>query len=349
MADSNMDSQALRVFTLHSHKGGVGKTSLATAIAGLESSRRRVKTLLIDADLTGTCILDALNVDAGHARPRESFSHVLLADPDRFLGLTQRPRARPGGPTKCQEAWHEFLYAHSFLNRAEPDFHIVPSPATPAQVREIIPSLAQEHLLHFYADRFREVLLALTAQGFRSIVVDLPPGLFGLSESVFGLVSDPCLAAEVQQARASRLEAWPIVVTSADRMDYRATFRFIVELEEEVASLGDRDSGATVPWFNRAVPMAGQSRVDEPMLLGPIFDDLQSMRGGEVLDGLRSRCKGGRGGAFPFVPDFAVHRILPTLSNLLAGQAEGRPEDVRPTISTWLCDVAARLGYDSAT
>ncbi len=45
-----------KIYSIHSQKGGVGKTSIALAIAGFEAVFNNKKVLLIDADLTGTSI-----------------------------------------------------------------------------------------------------------------------------------------------------------------------------------------------------------------------------------------------------------------------------------------------------
>ncbi len=47
-----------RLYTIHSQKGGVGKTSIALAIAGFGAIYHNVKSLIIDADLTGTSLVD---------------------------------------------------------------------------------------------------------------------------------------------------------------------------------------------------------------------------------------------------------------------------------------------------
>ncbi len=98
-----------RLYTLHSQKGGVGKTSLAIAIAGLERAFRGARTLLVDADLTGTCIGDALRKDPAELRPKRWLNDLLLADPDVFTELTVKPGRRESRSRDKEAAWRNYL------------------------------------------------------------------------------------------------------------------------------------------------------------------------------------------------------------------------------------------------
>lgn len=55
-----------RLITVHSQKGGVGKTIIAIYVARqlteLYANENKMKTVLIDADLTGTSIADVLEL-----------------------------------------------------------------------------------------------------------------------------------------------------------------------------------------------------------------------------------------------------------------------------------------------
>jgi cellulose biosynthesis protein BcsQ len=62
-------------------KGGVGKTTLAYALAWAQATRSRRPVLLIDADLTGTCLGDLLDpVVAWHLEA--NLAHLLCEPPD---------------------------------------------------------------------------------------------------------------------------------------------------------------------------------------------------------------------------------------------------------------------------
>ncbi|GAH39136.1 unnamed protein product [marine sediment metagenome] len=82
-----MINQKVIIYTIHSQKGGAGKTSIAIAIAGLSRIFHKRKTLIIDCDLTGTSIIDLFwGVDKNN-KAKENFKYLnslLLASPSVF-------------------------------------------------------------------------------------------------------------------------------------------------------------------------------------------------------------------------------------------------------------------------
>lgn len=59
MTTGNKDNKTFpRLYTIHSQKGGVGKTSIAIAIAGFAAIIHQKKALIIDADMTGVSLFD---------------------------------------------------------------------------------------------------------------------------------------------------------------------------------------------------------------------------------------------------------------------------------------------------
>jgi cellulose biosynthesis protein BcsQ len=77
-----------KIYSIHSQKGGVGKTSIALAIAGWEAERNKKKVLLIDADLTGTSIKEVVKrkKNEGKTKPPEYvyINKLILASPGDF-------------------------------------------------------------------------------------------------------------------------------------------------------------------------------------------------------------------------------------------------------------------------
>lgn len=51
----------MHLVSLHSQKGGTGKTSIALSLA-IAAQRRNLKALLVDADLSGTSIRDSIHL-----------------------------------------------------------------------------------------------------------------------------------------------------------------------------------------------------------------------------------------------------------------------------------------------
>ena len=78
-----------KIYSIHSQKGGVGKTSIALAIAGFEAVFNGKKVLLIDADLTGTSIKEVID-RKGNSEGKGQHKYVyinglLLAVPNEFV------------------------------------------------------------------------------------------------------------------------------------------------------------------------------------------------------------------------------------------------------------------------
>jgi cellulose biosynthesis protein BcsQ len=84
---NNMVNQKIKVYTIHSQKGGAGKTSIAIAIAGLSCILHKQKTLIIDCDLTGTSIIDLFYGVDKNNKAKENIKYLnslLLATPSVF-------------------------------------------------------------------------------------------------------------------------------------------------------------------------------------------------------------------------------------------------------------------------
>lgn len=309
--DVPTQDQPFRLYTLHSQKGGVGKTSLAIAIACLEGLLRGVRTALIDADLTGTCLADALGGAPPSKAPRY-VNDLILASPNSFLDLTVAPRfGRP--PTQKgprPDYWERYLLPWRDSRTGPSPFDYVPSNPALDEVRRIVPSLAQEYNLHFYRERLRDLIVSLATlprrPRYRAIVLDLPPGLFGLSEAAFhlatnGELEDALLAARVPFGeRAARA----IVVATTDKMDYRATFLTMwqLEMERQISRRGldpecqwsdaaeqrlaGEGEGVTPwewepmsfeVWFNKAKMGKKRKAMDRAFALGDAFRDMEDL------------------------------------------------------------------------
>ncbi len=79
------DKGTPHIYTIHSQKGGVGKTSIAIAIAGLAAIWQGKNALIIDADLTGTSLIDLPGWanSEGHPKSEEPtyINKLILASP----------------------------------------------------------------------------------------------------------------------------------------------------------------------------------------------------------------------------------------------------------------------------
>lgn len=75
-----MTVRAIHIHAFCSVKGGVGKSTLATATAKLLARRPDRKVVVIDADMTGTSLADGLRLRAPKVRMRKDGSMDLLAE-----------------------------------------------------------------------------------------------------------------------------------------------------------------------------------------------------------------------------------------------------------------------------
>ena len=89
-----------RIYTIHSQKGGVGKTSIAIAIAGFANIFHNKNVLIIDADLTGASLVD-MRGWAGDERP-VYFNDVILAKPPDFAKYTMIKPTEPKDKSLCE-------------------------------------------------------------------------------------------------------------------------------------------------------------------------------------------------------------------------------------------------------
>jgi hypothetical protein len=79
MNDFSFDDDGYpRIYTIHSQKGGVGKTSIALALAGMTGARGK-KTLIIDADMTGASVADVPGMECESGPNSKRFNELILA------------------------------------------------------------------------------------------------------------------------------------------------------------------------------------------------------------------------------------------------------------------------------
>lgn len=165
-----------RIYTIHSRKGGVGKTSIALALAGISGARGK-KTLIIDADMTGASIADVPGMECEPGRNSKRFNELILEKPNKFMQLTSIwPAPKGNKPTKLELQFCRKMSGHESV-------YFIPSSAGGADVETIVPLISQEDHLHFFRHRIEDILAVAIRSGFETIILDHSPGLFGLSKS----------------------------------------------------------------------------------------------------------------------------------------------------------------------
>ena len=161
-----------RIYTLHSQKGGVGKTSVALALAGISGARGK-KTLFIDADMTGASIADVPGMECEIGNEKW-FNELILTNPNEFAIITSLTSASPVSEDMKLEA----KYCRKTTKHESVSF--IPSSASPEAVEAVVPLIAQEDHLHFFRHRIEDIIAAAIRTGFEVIILDHSPGLFGL-------------------------------------------------------------------------------------------------------------------------------------------------------------------------
>ncbi len=208
------DAPAKRGITLHvfcSIKGGVGKSTLATACAKLLAANGRVP-LLVDADLTGTSIADGLSLSAPKTGLRDDGTVDVEAAPtdqlfhrEEVVRLRRLRRDHPQKkglpPAYLNDALRPYLENNleryvavridALLWRYENDDGVryLPSSALRHDVEESLGWFARETF-----DWTGAMILLLDSAStcwpaLTDVVIDVPPGLFGFSQEMLALAS----------------------------------------------------------------------------------------------------------------------------------------------------------------
>jgi cellulose biosynthesis protein BcsQ len=230
-----------KIYSIHSQKGGVGKTSIALAIAGWESELNKKKVLFIDADLTGTSIKEVVKrkKNEGEKEPLEYIfiNDLMLASPGDFGQYT----AIISKKTSRKAAYSNGLSHFYYEPQNETKIFFAPSSPNYKDIMEIIPLISQEDYLHFFRHRFEDIIVTAIKEDFEVIIFDLPPGFHGLSQTVSNMMFDQIITKiekeEKNNDEPTRLdslfhsifpdpkkfiESRVIFVTTSDKPDYNA-------------------------------------------------------------------------------------------------------------------------------
>lgn len=270
-----MTVRAIYIHAFCSVKGGVGKSTLATATAKLLARSPDRNVVLIDADMTGTSLADGLRLRAPKVRMRDDGSMDLLADspagPHHSRSETSK-LIRERGLAKWDNSPPPPVFLNDILTFEPTDDFSDPA--------ESIPECVIEPLLwkHEQGDGVgylpsspmrRDVAVALTwlfdqanrtnpypwvrrmswlFHGMRSqmktltdIVVDLPPGLVGFPHEMLMLLG----ALDREEKLPIGYPEWnpgewisrPFLVTTGDRNDIFAAVDHALAQRDHLSSL----------------------------------------------------------------------------------------------------------------
>lgn len=182
-----------RLYTIHSQKGGVGKTGIALAIAGLVAFGHDKKTLIIDADMTGTSLADADMISKGEQagqllrsdQSKKYFNDLVFAIPPDFTGYTAIHASNAREKTK--KVLDPFLWQ---IVGSDKKIFVMPGDSGAQAVKHAVPFLSQEYHVHFFRHRLEKIIASSILAGFEVVIVDHSPGLYGISKSSFTTVLD---------------------------------------------------------------------------------------------------------------------------------------------------------------
>lgn len=331
-----------KIYSMHSQKGGVGKTSIAIAIAGLEAIFNGKKVLLIDADLTGTSIKDIL-VRKDERDPYKYINNVILAAPDDFVDYTSIISKGTKKKSSNLSGLHDFYYE----SEIDPKIFFSPSSPDYNDVLEIIPLISQEDYLHFFRHRIEDIIVTAINDGFEVIILDLSPGIHGLSKNICDMMFEQIIKREGENTEDTRLkslfnsshlnhgktiEPHVVFVTTSDKPDYRALIPLFCDYiqqthEKENSFKYDELQGFVDIIFNRIKSKEVES-IDPPIVMGKILDDLEGNFINEserknlkdVIKLLRERAKKLGAVSCNNIPAFEMEKILLTIKNLYTSE-----------------------------
>ena len=200
--------QKIEIYTIHSQKGGVGKTSFALASAGWAALKKGKKTLVIDGDVTGTSLIDLFGKGL---KCSGYLNDLLLADPRVFKQYRKHPEtveAKFCVPVPDCE-----------------NIYFIPSSPILDDIKIIVSLISQEDKLHFFENRIKDIIEIIVQNEFETIIIDAPPGIYGVSTAILGMVFK-----ETDKYVYSKQS---IFLTSSDKVDYRALFPSLLKLCKE--------------------------------------------------------------------------------------------------------------------
>lgn len=202
----------MEIVSLHSQKGGTGKTSIALSLA-IEAQRRKLKPLLIDMDLSGTSIKDSIHLKLVNQDQSisEFFRSLVLKNPTDYIATAEIQDLGMG--TKEELA--------VLLGDAQTGI-------------DLMPLVYKENHSQFLRSRVESLINALAKDKLINVVIiDNSPGCWGLGKAVLETV----IAGKLTKNNAVTFNGKCILVSSLD-------------LNDIVSCLHLRQKDAQVPYLH---------------------------------------------------------------------------------------------------
>lgn len=228
------------VFAFCSVKGGVGKSALAV-LSAKALTQRGIGTVVLDCDLLGTSLADALPLLAPGMQPNTWYTHeetVLLRD-RRAVQSTYDDLGEPP-PLFLNDLLSKANGLGTPLSRADVGFWkhqgldegpwFLPSSSIHGHVNVALQAIYADGG-ETWANHLGAVLRTIVVEypDIRAIVLDLPPGIYAFSQEVLGLLvrlKHPQEGPSEPLSDLLEVATWvpkPFLVTSQNRGDLWAS------------------------------------------------------------------------------------------------------------------------------
>lgn len=322
-----------RLYTIHSQKGGVGKTSIAVAIAGFAAIFHEKKTLIIDADLTGTSLIDIPNFSSNNSSTEKPhyFNELILANPNDFRKYTPITDFS-GNRLETSERYLEPFY------QSVPSYkNISYLPASPSlsDIQKTIPLISQEDHLSFFRLRMEDILVTAMMDGFEVIIIDHPPGLYGISTASLNIVLDQKGSTSKNNSRlcnlvrgsgmdrdGERLSCHAILCTTTDPVDYKALIPSLSMILERKSDYKIDEEMEIDIFLNKGIADSNTGRFDSVFAVNNMLDDLKDFQDDrivntELLETIKTRVSQSGASTGEYIKEFSMDKIFLTIQKLL--------------------------------
>jgi len=311
MTESKKQRTEVEIYTIHSQKGGVGKTSIALAKAGWAGLEESKKTLIVDGDMTGTSLIDIFKKDKSNPR---YLNDLLLSDPMVFKQYKKEP-LKVETDFCIPDDEHKNIF-------------FLPSSSILEDTKVIVSLISQEDRLHFFQSRMQDILELLVQNKYETLIIDTPPGLYGLSKAMWEMT--------LNETEKYKYKKQTIFVTSSDSSDYSALFPTLSKIYLDI-NKEEREEyfNACSIRFNK---FSTTDSRDPVFKLTEILSDLKSLQGKrKVAEKLLDKIKD----TVPLADKFDIEQIIKTINSLV-----NHPESIEhPTpFQKWCLAFRNRVG-----
>jgi CobQ/CobB/MinD/ParA nucleotide binding domain len=210
-------------------KGGVGKTTMSVLLARAQAEHSKKPVLLIDADLTGTCLghLLAPNI-RGDWNEVLNLAHLICDPPetlDEMLGKDTLPVYSLPSQHDADPREHRVASVERFENQVL----YCPSHGSSTGPRVVDQKVLQALAGHETAGGWVRLVIQKVIQATREVagelggvIVDHSPGMAALQ------------AATLEDIAAARTKRRALFVTTCDRVDLKMTNAMVAHLQADV-------------------------------------------------------------------------------------------------------------------